>query len=109
MEKSQNLVATNAKNNHIAASGLSAEERRTHTDPRFYTWSAKLVNSIHAEKVKVFVNGIKGEVTAGEKYATKIELGGPNSRAFPFLVPALVETGPATILLFAEAVRKVIK
>ena len=109
MEKAQNLVVTHSKSNHIAASGLSAGERKTHADPRFYTHSAKLVNSIHAEKVKVFVNGLKGEVTAGERYATKIELGGPNRRAFPFMGPALVGTAPATILLFAAAVKKVIK
>jgi len=38
-----------------------------------------------------------------------IEIGGPNSRAFPFFGPALTETAPAAILLFAVAVKKVIK
>lgn len=109
MEKSQNLVATHSKNNHIAASQLSAGERKTHSDPRFYTHSSKLVNSIKPEKVKVFVNGLKGEVTASEPYATKIEIGSSNSRAFPFFGPALVETAVAQIALFAAAVKKVIK
>lgn len=109
MEKSQNLVATHAKNNHIAASGLSAGERKTHSDPRFYTHSAKLVNSIKAEKVQVFVNGLKGEVTASEPYATKIEIGGPNSRAFPFFGPALTETAIPVVALLGAAVKKVIK
>ena len=49
------------------------------------------------------------DVTAGEKYATKIEVGGPNSRAFPFFEPALIGTAPAVIELFALAVKKVIK
>jgi len=109
MEKAQNLVATHAKNNHRVGSQLSPGERKSHPDPRFYTWSAKLVNSIHAEKVQVFVNGLKGEVTAGEKYATKIELGGPNSRAFPFMAPALTETAVPVVALLGAAVKKVIK
>ena len=115
MERAQNLVVTHAKSQHLRGASLSREAVLEHEDlqgtgsPRFFTWSAKLVNSIHAEKVKVFVNGIKGEVTAGERYATKIELGGPNRRAFPFMGPALVGTAPATILLFAAAVKKVIK
>lgn len=109
MEKAQNLVATHAKNNHIAASQLSAGQRKTHADPRFYTHSSDLVNSIHAEKVQVFVNGLRGEVTAGERYATKIEIGGPNRRAFPFFGPALIDSTPAIIALFNIAVKKVIK
>ena len=102
-------MATHAKSNHVAASQLSAGERKTHPDSRFYTHSAKLVNSIKAEKVKVFVNGLKGEVTASEPYATKIEVGGPNSRAFPFFGPAVTETAIPVIGLFATAVKKVIK
>ncbi len=109
MEKAQNLVVTHAKSNHRAGSQISPGERKAHTDPRFYVWSNDLLSSIRAEKVKVFVNRITGEVVAGEKYATKIELGGPNSRAFPFFGPAITETAPAAILLFATAVKKVIK
>ena len=115
MERSQNLVATHAKEQHLSGASLSREAVLEHEDlqgtgaPRFFTWSAKLVNSIKAEKVKVFVNGIKGKVTASEPYATKIEIGSANSRAFPFMGPALVETSVAQIALFAAAVKKVIK
>jgi hypothetical protein len=109
MEKAQNLVATHAKSNHIVGSSISPSGRKEHSDPRFYTWSAKLVNSIRPLKVKVFVNGLEGDVVAGEKYATKVEIGGPNSRAFPFLGPALIETAPQAVLILAAAVRKVIK
>jgi len=109
MEKGQNLVATNAKENHVAAQSLSPAELKSHPDPRFYSHSSKLVNSIHPEKVKVSAFGLEGDVTAGEKYATKIEVGGPNSRAFPFFGPALIGTAPAVIELFALAVKKVIK
>jgi len=109
MEKSQNLVVTHAKNNHIAATQLSAGERKEHPDPRFYTHSADLVNSIKAEKVQVFVNGLKGEVTASEPYATKIEVGGPNSRAFPFFGPALTDTAIPILAIMGAAVKKVIK
>jgi len=68
-----------------------------------------LVNSIKAEKVKALPYGITGEVTASEPYATLIEVGGPNRRAFPFFGPALVEEGPGIIILFGAAVSKVIK
>jgi len=119
------LVATHAKNNHNAASQISAGERKDHPDPRFYTHSGKLVSGIKAEKVQVFANGLKGEVTASEPYATKVEtgdynktgdislvgteLGTPNRRAFPFLGPALNETAVGQIALFLAAVKKVIK
>ena len=109
MEKGQNLVATHAKSNHRVASGLSRAAIKEHADPRFYTRSTKLVSGIKAEKVKIFVNGLKGEVTASEPYATRVEIGGPNSRAFPFFGPAVTETAPAVILLFATAVKQVIK
>jgi len=125
MEKSQNLVATHAKSNHVAGKPLSRAERKAHPDARFYSWSSDLVNSIHAEKVEVFVNGIKGEVTAGEKYATAVEtgdynktgdisaigteLGTANRRAFPFMGPALAGTAVQVIALFGAAVKKVIK
>ena len=109
MEKAQNLVATHAKSNHIRAKGLPREVIKLHADPRFYIRSNKLVSGIKPEKIKVFVNGLRGEVTASEKYATKVEIGGPNSRAFPFFGPALVDSTPAIILLFATAVKKVIK
>ena len=108
-------MATHAKGQHLRGNSLSREAVIEHEDlqgtgsPRFFTWSAKLVNSIKPEKVKVFANGLKGEVTASEPYATKIEIGSSNSRAFPFFGPALVETAVAQIALFAAAVKKVIK
>ncbi len=133
MELSQNLVVTHAKSQHLRGKSLSREAVLVHEDlqgtgsPRFYTWSSKLVNSIHALKVKVLPNGFKGEVVAGEKYATAVEtgeysktgeidtgaigveLGTPNRRAFPFLGPAITESAPAIILLFAKAVRRAVK
>ena len=109
MEKSQNLVATNAKSKHVVGSQLSSAERKTHPDPRFYTWSTKLVNSIKAEKVKIFTYGITGEVTASEPYATLIEVGGAGRRAFPFFGPALEEEAVGIVTLMGAAVSKVIK
>ena len=109
MEISQALVANSAKANHLKAKNLSAAERKVHSDPRFYSWSQKLVNSIHAEKVKVSAFGIKGEVSAGEKYAARVELGTANSRAFPFLEPALAKNSQEIINILGAAVKKVIK
>jgi len=109
MEKSQNLVATNAKSKHVVGSSLSGEQRKSHPDSRFYTWSAKLVNSIKPEKVKVLSYGLTGEVTASEAYATLIEIGGPNRRAFPFFGPALEEEAVGIVAILGVAVSKVIK
>ena len=109
MELSQNKVATNAKSRHVVGSQLSRPERKSHTDPRFYTWSSDLVNSIKAEKVKASITGITGEVTASEPYATLIEVGGPNRRAFPFFGPALTEEAVAIVAILGAAVSKVIK
>ena len=109
MEVSQALVANHAKANHLKGKNLSAAERKAHSDPRFYAWSQKLVNSIHSEKVKVTAFNIKGEVSAGEKYAARVELGSANSRAFPFFGPALEKNSQEIINTFAAAVKKVIK
>ena len=109
MEQSQNLIVTHAKHNHKVGSQISPAEITEHTDPRFYTWSADLVNSINAEKVKVMVNKIEGDVSAGEKYATDVELGTPNRRAFPFLKPALNASYAGIIAIMGAAVKKVIK
>jgi len=93
----------------MVGSQLSTEERKSHPDSRFYTWSSDLVNSIKAEKVQVFVNGLKGEVTASEPYATRIELGDAGVRAFPFFGPALEEEAVAIVAILGAAVSKVIK
>ena len=109
MELSQNKVATNAKSRHVKGSQLSSAERRSHPDERFYTWSADLVNSIKTEKVKALPYGITGEVTASEKYATLIEIGGPNRRAFPYFGPALEQEAVKIVALLGAAVSKVKK
>jgi len=109
MELSQNKVATNAKSRHLVGKQIPLGERKSHSDPRFYTWSNKLVSGIKAEKVKVFTYGITGEVTASEKYATLIEIGGPNRRAFPFFGPALEEEAIGIVAILGAAVSKVIK
>jgi hypothetical protein len=103
------MVANEAKSNHVAANSLSAGEAVAHDDPRFYTRSGKLVNSIHGQKMTVTLNSIEGHVVAGERYATKIEVGSPNSRAFPFLGPALETKADACIATLARAIKKVIK
>jgi len=102
-------VATNAKGRHLVGKEVSRAELDLHADPRFYTWSEDLVNSIKAKKVKVLPWGLTGEVTASEPYATLIEVGGAGRRAFPFFGPALVEEGPGIILILGTAVSKVIK
>ena len=109
MELSQNLVATHAKASHIRGKSLSLAERKEHPDERFYGWTQKLANSIHALKVKATPIKIEGSVVAGEKYAAKVETGGPNSRAFPFLGPAVNENGEAIIGIFIAGIRRIVK
>jgi len=93
----------------MVGSQLSIEERKLHPDSRFYTWSGDAVNSIKAEKVKVSVNGLIGEITGSEPYMTLLEIGGPGRRAFPFFGPALEEEAVGIVAILGAAISKVIK
>jgi hypothetical protein len=55
--------------------------------------------------VKVSLTGLTGEVVASEAYAGKVELGGPNSRAFPFLGPALNDNSEEILMILGSAVK----
>jgi len=109
MEKSLNLIEVSAKANHTRGKSISREERKAHSDKRYYTWSGDLTGSIHSEGAKATLSNISGVVSASEAYAEKVELGSPNRRAFPFLGPALSDNDEKIVELFATAVKKVIK
>jgi len=105
MEVSLNLIEVSAKANHKRAKSLSPDVRKEHPDERYYTWSGQLTGSVHAEKVKVSLTGLTGEVVASEAYAIPIELGGPNRRAFPFLGPALNDNSEEIFMILGSAVK----
>jgi len=109
MEKSLNLIEVSAKANHLRGKSLSPFAIKDHQEERFFTWSGKLTGSIHSEGAKATLSNISGIVSASEAYAEKVELGGPNSRAFPFLGPGLDDNDDEIIGIFAKAVKKVIK
>ena len=109
MDKSLNLIEISAKAGHIRAKSLSKEDRASHPSDRYYTHTGDLTGSIHSEGAKASLTGISGIVSASEAYAEKVENGSPNSRAYPFMAPALNDNGEKIVNLFAVAVKEVIK
>ena len=89
----QALMANHAKRNHVRGKSLTPLQRRAHADKRYFTWSAKLTNSIQPRAVRFTQTEVIGEVVASESYAAIVELGDPpRRRAFPFFGPAIRET-----------------
>ena len=96
---------------HIHGKTLSRQTVREHPHKEFYTWTQELLNSIRRSEVKVFLNGAEIEIRAGSNtinYAAKVELGGPNRRAFPFLAPGLEETENENMVIMADELKKVL-
>jgi hypothetical protein len=108
MEMSQNLVRDHAQANHKKA----PPPQMGHPDDRYYDRTARLTNSIRAEKVKIERDIITGNVLAGTpglvEYAAAVELGTSWSRAYPFLGPALSENEKNILLFFDAAIKRVI-
>lgn len=77
-----------------------------HPDPRFYTHTQQLVNSMHIEDAVVSAANISVKVLASETYAENVENGTPNSRAYPFMGPALIETKQLGVSIVALAVKR---
>lgn len=114
MEKSLNLIEVSAKADHWRGESLSREAVIQHEaidteEERFYTWTGQLVGGIHAEDVKVTLTGLSGAVVSTEPYSERVEIGSPNSRAFPFMGPALYDNGQQIVIILGAAVQKVIK
>ncbi|MBE3088033.1 MAG: hypothetical protein IMZ71_02805 [Chloroflexi bacterium] len=87
-------------------------ERIGHPDPRFYTWTGKLVNSMRAGAVKVGFKVMSIEVKAGDRstnYAADVEFGTPHSRQFPFFRPALAETAKVNMEMIGSSIRKALR
>ena len=108
MGKSLNLIATAAKEDHLRGDSLSPAGVKDHQEERYLTWSGELTGSIHSEGAKATLSSISGIVSASEPYAEKVEFGGPNRRAFPFLGPALDDNNEKILEMFAVAVKKVV-
>lgn len=94
----------------------SKAERIAHPDPRFYTWSSRLTNSMRLGETRVFKDGAQQEILAGGMfggqevdYAMAVEFGTSRSRAFPFFGPALKETGNKVLAILAKAIRRALK
>lgn len=108
MEISQNLVKDHAQANHKKAPPPQAG----HPDKRYYDRTARLTNSIRADKVRAKDNIITGDVLAGTpglvEYAEGIEFGTAHSRAYPFLGPALSSNEGKILMIFDAAVKKII-
>ena len=107
LEVSANLVISHAKRNHVRGKSLTPWGVRLHRSRRFYVWSERLVNSMHAGKVTVYKNGLQIAVHASESYAAAVEKGGPNRRAFPFFGPAIKENRARISSSIMKAMKKV--
>ena len=97
------------KQEHIRGKSLDKKTVKAHPHKGFYVWS-KLLNSIHRSKVVVLINGAEIEIIAGGgvvDYAPLVELGGPNRRAFPFLMPGLEDTQGENVRIMANEISKV--
>lgn len=95
------------KRAHQFGPSLSKEIVREHPDDRFYSWTQELANSMMAGSAEVDKTGSPFvEVLTTESYAAKVELGGPNSRAFPFMGPALMTTQQAGISIMVAASKR---
>jgi len=98
------------KQDHQWGKPLGRKTTAAHPHKHFYVWSQELINSLHRSKVKAFRNGAEIEIIAGGPdvdYAPAVELGGPNRRAFPFLVSGLEDTTGENERIMATEISKV--
>jgi len=98
------------KQEHLWGKSLDKKTVKAHPHKDFYVWTQKLLNSIHRSKVVVLINGAEIEIIAGGPqvdYAAGVELGGPNRRAFPFLIPGLEDTQGENIRIMANELSRV--
>lgn len=65
-----------------------------HREDRFVTRTTGLERSIAAGGVKITDRMISGDVEARMPYASFVEEGTSNARAYPFMKPALFSNGP---------------
>lgn len=98
------------KRDHVQANTLSPAEVKEHPDERYYTHTARLTNSMRASDAQIDAKGSPYvEISAGDEktqYAKKVEMGGPNSRAFPFMELALKEKHVEGMAILVSATRR---
>ena len=107
-------IANHAKGKHFfvgVGKGSSARAREGELvfknpdgSPRFRVRTNNLVKSIQAKASKFRRGSVFGEVVAGIEYARKVEEGGPGTRPFPFMKPALEAVRPKFLKLIRKAV-----
>ncbi|MFA4971744.1 MAG: hypothetical protein WC683_03975 [bacterium] len=130
MEIAGNNVVEHAKANHRRPPESPAAVRE-HSDPRFYTRTGNLVNSMRAENAQVSDLAITVPVVAGDTrvdyaaiietgrksaatfgggafnpWAALTEFGGAGRRAFPFFRPAIMKTARRNFGIIGEGVRR---
>ena len=116
LEVAANNVVTQAKGEHIFFKSLDPATVAAHPDRRFYTRTAKLVNSMRIGKTTEFAGGIQTEVLVGGisvrgidgvtgyvNYAPFVE------EEYPFLEPALKSTAQTNLNLIAKTVKDLLQ
>jgi len=112
-------VANHAKGKHfqvgtgVGSSAKAKAHEFTFKNPdgslRFKIRTNNLVESIQTKESKVVKGIVQGQVFAGEKYAERVEEGGPGTRAFPFMKPAAEATRPQFIKIIRKQVADFIR
>lgn len=75
----------------IAAQANHTEN--AHSVRRYQNQTTLLTNSMRADIVKQTPEQIVGQASANREYASDVELGTPQSRAYPYMYPALMTDG----------------
>lgn len=113
LEVAANNVVTHAKAGHRFARSLDLLTVASHPDKRFYTRTAKLVNSIRIGDTRETMEGVETEVLAGDPglvtYAVFVEKGTRTAREFPFLEPALKETAQVNLEVIANILKRMLR
>jgi len=108
MEAWQVVAVNLMKANHVAASSLSKKAIRRHSHKRYYTRTGKLTESTRPGSTKFIGGQVVGEVLAGgpaADYAVYVELGTANSRAFPYMLPGMIQSHKTGMALMQAAMK----
>lgn len=111
LELAGNNVLTHikTKQEHKAGATLPKQTVKEHPDKMFYTWTSNLINSLFVSKVKFYTNGADIAIVspgAQAPHNVAVEKGTTRSRAFPFLVPAVVATKQETVNFLVTSLRR---
>jgi HK97 gp10 family phage protein len=90
----------------VQAHAKSGHEPGAHSSGRYVDQTGKLTRSITSSSTTINNHKVKFTVIANAPHALPVELGTSRTRAYPFMVPALMASIPVYQNLLANAVQK---